>query len=180
MKTVSRGAPLLGLALLALPACAMPDLVFLVRHAERASEPAGDPDLTAAGEARAQQLAVALADAGLRQIITSQFRRSQQTAAALARRAQLPIVSVAAGRGDAGAHVRAVHAVVQGQDGGALLIVGHSNTVPAIIEALGGPALPELCESSYQHIFVLRPGAPAPLARLRYGEPSPASAAGCL
>ncbi len=173
-----------GLALLPLPARAAADLVFLVRHAERAAEPAGDPGLTSVGAARAQALAQALADAGLKQIITTQFRRSQETAAPLAQQLQLPPQVLAARRGEAEAHLREIREAVLRQDGGALLIVGHSNTVPAIIAALGGPRLPDLCESSYQHLFMLRlpaqPGMPASLARLRYGEPSPAAEAACL
>jgi hypothetical protein len=40
-------------------------LILLVRHAEKAAEPASDPPLTVAGVARAQALAMALRDAGV-------------------------------------------------------------------------------------------------------------------
>lgn len=43
----------------ALPAATLPDLVVLVRHAERTTEPAGDPALTPAGEQLAQALGLA-------------------------------------------------------------------------------------------------------------------------
>ena len=42
---------------------AEPSLVIVVRHAERAPEPRGDPSLSAAGNQRAQLLADTLADA---------------------------------------------------------------------------------------------------------------------
>jgi len=61
---------------------------------------------------------------------------------------------------------------------GTVLVVGHSNTVPAILAALGGPKLPEICETSFHHIFLLRPG--AGWMQLSYGAPSAAPAAGCL
>lgn len=173
-----------GGLLLAASASAWPDQIFLVRHAERAGEPAADPGLSAAGQVRAQSLAEALVAAGVREIITSQFRRTRETAAPLAQRLQIEARPVPARRGEGAAHIQEIVALTRAQSGGALLIVGHSNTVPALIAALGGPQVAELCESSYQHLFVLRPavaaGVQASLAQLRYGEPSPAAQAGCL
>ena len=165
------------LAALALPAFAMPDLVILVRHAERAAEPAGDPGLTPAGEQRAQALAQALAGTKVNAILTTQFRRTQDTAAPLAKALGLQAQVIEARRGDAGGHVQAVADAVRAQTG-TVLVVGHSNTVPAILAALGGPKLPEICETSFHHIFLLRPG--AGWMQLGYGAPSAAPAAGCL
>jgi len=58
----------------------LPAPVLLVRHAEKAAEPADDPPLTAAGAERAQALATALQDAGVTAIITTQLRRTRETA----------------------------------------------------------------------------------------------------
>jgi hypothetical protein len=74
-------------------------------------------------------------------------------------------------------HVQAVAGVVRAQTG-VVLVIGHSNTVPAILAALGGPQLPDLCETSFHHIFLLRPG--AGWMQLSYGAPSEPPAAGCL
>src|SRR5690606_33647422 len=60
--------------------------------------------------------------------------------------------------------------------GQTVLVVGHSNTIPDVIAALGGPAMPELCESQYDDLFVLLLGGGgegAALIRARYGAPSP-------
>jgi len=58
--------------------------------------------------------------------------------------------------------------------------VGHSNTVPAIIEALGGPRMPDICESVYANLFILVPGAgEARLVRSRYGAADPEPGADC-
>jgi hypothetical protein len=58
-----------------------------------------------------------------------------------------------------------------------VLIVGHSNTVPQIIRAAGGPELPDLPENEFDNLFVLTAcscfGARAHLVRLQYGQPSP-------
>ena len=47
-----------------------PALVVLVRHAEPAAAPEGDPALNDIGKARAQDLAGALHDAGIAAIVT--------------------------------------------------------------------------------------------------------------
>lgn len=164
-------------AVLALPAHAMPDLVILVRHAERAAEPASDPGLTPAGEQRALALAEALAGTRVDAILTTQFRRTRDTAAPLARAQGLQPQVIEARRGGAAEHVQAVADAVRARTG-TVLVVGHSNTVPAILAALGGPQLTEICETSFHHILLLRPG--AGWMQLGYGAPSPAPAAGCL
>src|SRR4051812_14602306 len=63
--------------------------VFLTRHAERAGEMGDDPTLTPAGRDRAELLARMLADAGVRQIFVTEFKRTQETAAPLARKLQV-------------------------------------------------------------------------------------------
>src|SRR5439155_11439290 len=59
-------------------------LVLLVCHAEKASEEGDDPNLTADGAHRAKDLAVALRDAGVPAIITTQLRPTAATAHPLA------------------------------------------------------------------------------------------------
>jgi len=65
--------------------------------------------------------------------------------------------------------------------GETVLVVGHSNSVPAIIAALGGPKLPELCDAEYSRLFVLviDGSGPARLTRASYGAPDAPDAAGC-
>ena len=152
----------------------LPALVLLVRHAEKAAEPADDPPLTAAGAARAQALAAALQDAGVTAIITTQLRRTRETAQPLATVRGLTPEVVPVRRGEGEAHAAAVAAAVRRHAGGVVLVAGHSNTVPAIIAALGGPRLPDICESVYANLFVLVPGAgEVRLVRSRYGAADP-------
>src|SRR4051812_43734713 len=65
-------------------AVAQQTTVILVRHAEKGTQPANDPPLTAAGEARARALLEAVKDAGVTAIITTQFARTKGTAAQVA------------------------------------------------------------------------------------------------
>jgi broad specificity phosphatase PhoE len=155
-------------------------LVLLVRHAEKAAAPADDPPLTEAGAARALALRAALADAGVRHVVATPRRRTVDTAKPLADALGLApeIVPLA------GDHVKAVADAVRRRRGDVVLVVGHSNTIPAIVGALGGPRLRDLCDAQYATLFVLElppAGArgAARLVRAQYGAADPADAASC-
>ncbi len=159
-----------------------PTVVILVRHAEKAAEPANDPPLTPAGEARAAALAGALRDARVAGIVSTQFRRTLETAAPLARALGLVPDTVRAGGRTAELHAQAVAAHVRARYAGrTVLVVGHSNTIPPIIAALGGPRLPDLCDPEYAHLFVLvlRADGTASLVDGQVGTPDPPSAPDC-
>jgi phosphohistidine phosphatase SixA len=162
-----------------LAAADRPQIVVLVRHAERSDAPAGDVALSEAGQSRADELAAALAEAHVDTIVTTQYRRTRDTAAPLARALNITPRVVDAGR-DTAAHVNAMVAAVKA-GGASVLVVGHSNTVPAIIGALGGPAMDELCEFEYSNLFTLAltPGQPARLVHGHYGAPDPPAATEC-
>jgi broad specificity phosphatase PhoE len=151
--------------------------VLLVRHAEKATEPAADPPLTAAGEARARALVDVARDAGVTAVITTQFARTRNTGQPLA--AALGITpEIADARG--AQHAHAVAQLIRGKHTGeVVLVVGHSNTVPAIITALGGKTPPAICDSEYDGLYVLTvpPAGAARLIRAKYGEASPKDAA---
>src|SRR6185436_2612241 len=54
--------------------------VILVRHAEKVIDPNNsDPDLSPAGQARAQEIVRIFSDAGINAIYATQYRRTQQT-----------------------------------------------------------------------------------------------------
>ncbi len=159
-----------------------PTEVILVRHAEKASIPGDDPPLSTEGEARARALAAALRDAGVTAIVATSRRRTQETAhhVASARGLQPEIVPLGP---TVAAHVANVANAVRHHSGGVVLVVGHSNTIPAIIAALGGPHMPDLCDSEYSDLFVMTlDGQSAPrLVRAYYGasdSPATASCAG--
>ncbi|MFZ5623416.1 MAG: histidine phosphatase family protein [Gemmatimonadota bacterium] len=157
-----------------------PTVVVVVRHAEKASSADRDPSLSEAGRLRAQDLAHALAGAGIGAAVVTQFRRTIETArptvAAASGAAPIPVDTVAVG-GSLDAHIAAVASAVHRHAGRNVLVVGHSNTVTRIVEALGvpGPRLPDLCDGDYSELFtvVIPPGGgPARLIRSQYGQPA--------
>lgn len=173
------GAPLRGVLPLLLLLCAWATpavaqagetLVLIVRHAEKATaEP--DTELSEAGHARARALADALEHAGVQAVLATERRRTRQTAQPLADRLGLS-VEVVGLAGGADAHAAAVAEAIRTRHRGrVVLVAGHSNTVARIVAALGGPRLPDLCESEYANLFVLRLQADgtARLVRARYG-----------
>src|SRR5882724_305486 len=65
--------------------------VIVVRHAEKNIEPSNpDPDLSPAGQARAQELSRMFGDAGVNAIYATQYKRTQQTVKPLADKLGLP------------------------------------------------------------------------------------------
>jgi broad specificity phosphatase PhoE len=159
---------------------AQPSMVILVRHAERGTAPAGDPTLTEAGTQRAAALAAALAGARVSSVITTNLQRTQLTARPLLDAiGQSPLVVRAAGT----SHVDSVAAAVRRRPAGeVVLVVGHSNTIPPIVTALGGPAIPDLCDSQYSMLFILEypaAGGPPRYINANYGAPDPPASDSC-
>jgi broad specificity phosphatase PhoE len=170
MRTVRILSVLLALGLL-LPAVAHAQsaTIVLVRHAEKVDE-STDPPLSEAGTRRAQALATALSNADVRGIYITQYQRTRATALPLAAATQLEPVVVDAISGNAPAHAERVAERIRADaPGGTVLVVGHSNTVPAIIAALGGPDVGSIGDDDYHDFFVLQlDGKSARLIRARY------------
>jgi broad specificity phosphatase PhoE len=122
--------------------------VILVRHAERAG--GTDPSITEAGRCRAKVLAGMLSDAKVRSIYTSELARTQQTAEPLAQKLSIKpeVVPVK----DIDALVAKLRARTEE---GTVLVVGHSNTIPAIVERLSGETEPAIGEGEYDRMFVV-------------------------
>jgi len=152
--------------------------VILVRHGEKADAPANDPALSEAGAARAKALLTIARDAGVTAVITTQFTRTRETARPAAEALGIT-PEVARAGGSAAQHAQDVARMVQAHAGGVVLVVGHSNTLPAIVAALGAPQPPPICDSEYDDLYVvtLTPNAKPHVIRARYGAPSPADAA---
>ncbi len=136
--------------------------VVLVRHAEPAATGGNDPSLSTTGKKRAVTLSKMLAGAGITAIFTSELKRTKETAAPLAQQLSITPVVIAGDPLAAAAQVSAA--------GARVLVVGHSNTVPPLIKALGGPANVVINPTEFDRFFVLQVPASgaASLLSLRY------------
>jgi len=124
--------------------------VILVRHAERAGGNDPSVGINEAGRCRATVLAGMLSDAKVRSIYTSEIARTQQTAEPLAQKLSIKPEVVPAK--DIDALVAKLRARTEG---GTVLVVGHSNTIPAIVERLSGETEPAIGEGEYDRMFVV-------------------------
>jgi broad specificity phosphatase PhoE len=153
-----------------------PTWAIIVRHAEKAAAPADDPEPSAEGMQRAKLLMERLHYTVLDAIITTQFKRTQHTAALTATDHRVPLTFVPTTVAN---HAQAVADEVKKHAGKVVLVVGHSNTVPDIIAALGAPKPRAICDTEYDRLFiVMMPATGTPsVVETRYGAPTPAEAA---
>ena len=134
--------------------------IFIVRHAEKA-DATKDPDLSEAGRARAEALAKTLRDAKITAIYATEFKRTQQTAAPLAKALGITVTTLPA-KDNA-----ALMAKLRASNGNAL-VVGHGDTIPDLIKALGISDPINIAENDYDNLFVVVLDEKPHLIRLHY------------
>ena len=142
-------------------------LVMIVRHAERADggpmspNAQSDPALSASGQTRARKLAAMLGESGIAAIYTTEYIRTKDTAAPLAEKLRLLPVVVKAD--DTNALVESIKTT---RASNIVLIVGHSDTIPKIIKAFGGPDV-TVPDGDYDNIFFVVPST-GTMTRIKY------------
>ena len=148
----------------ALPAAHAQKVVYLIRHAEQVLD-VEDPPLTVAGHQRAKAWAGILRDAGIKVVYTSKKRRTKQTGEPIAQALNIPLETMprrdVAGLVD---RLRTRHA------DDAVLIVGHSRTIPKLVKELGHSEEVTIERDDYDSLFIVVPQSERdPLVvRLRY------------
>lgn len=106
--------------------------IVLLRHAEKAADGTKDPDLTEAGKKRAESLVKLLASTKIDAVYSTSFKRTQNTVAPLAQAHSLSILSYD------GSKMEEIDDILTKFNGGTIVLSGHSNTTPAIINYLTG------------------------------------------
>jgi phosphohistidine phosphatase SixA len=149
--------------------CGSPTTLIVVRHADRLGT---EDALNAPGMTRAQELAHVGGKAGIAAIYRSDTNRARDTAAPLA--AALGLTPTIYPANETTALLNHILAAHRGQK---VFIVGHSNTVPAIVAAAGGPVIPNIADNEFDDMFVLTTcrcsRRPVALVNLQYGAASP-------
>ena len=151
-------------------------VVIVLKHAEAAAEPRGDPDLSPVGEARAAGLGDFLADAlaggKVDYLYAGDTRRAQQTALPIANRFGLPVNLLAPGEWDGlASRLRSDHR------GRTVVVVGYSSTVPNLVAQLAGEGgrVSEAADGVAYVVVIPSPGSTR-LFQLRYGPSGKARA----
>ncbi|MEL6658002.1 MAG: phosphoglycerate mutase family protein [Bacteroidota bacterium] len=124
--------------------------IFLVRHAEK--QEGDDPALTEAGQARAQSLARMLEAVQVDAIFSTDYQRTQQTAAPLAEQKALDVQSYDPRKlPEFAEQLRTDYA------GKTVVVVGHSNSTPTLTGLIDGTkAHDKFDESDYGNIMLVQ------------------------
>ncbi len=134
--------------------------IYVVRHAEKATPATAtmqsdknNPDLSEAGHAHAVALQQRLANAGIKRIYSTNYKRTLQTAMPLAKTNDLSIVTYHPSSDSLPAFVE----LIKSKRKGNVLIVGHSNTIDNIANALvGSQVVPsDIPETDYNNLFII-------------------------
>lgn len=145
------------------PPRSAPIVVHAVRHCEKAEDDE-DPGLTEEGAARAEALAVLMADVPLAAIYATDLRRTQETVAPTAEAHGLPVVTELDPEEELAAWILAAH------DGDTVLHAGHSYTLGDFMAALGVAEPPSV--DGYGQLWTLTVGTEGgvDVVESRFGE----------
>lgn len=143
------------------PACVRGRTVVLVRHGEKAAEGGKDPSLSERGRARAKTLASMFASAGVTKIVSTPYKRTQETVTPLSEKVSVPIESMPPEKMKA--------AIDAAPDGAFIVVATHSNLIPPLVKELAGAKLrgvdgDMLAEDDFGRVvLIVQPcGAPKP------------------
>lgn len=149
-----------------------PLTVVVVRHAEKADDGGADPELSVAGRARARALVQVLERTLVDAVYATQYKRTRQTVEPLARHFGLETRVVPVTSGDIETYAQDLSRQLQREHAGqTVVIAGHSNTVPTIVEGFAGDEIETMSEDDYDRLYtiIISPAAPPRLIRSRYG-----------
>jgi len=123
---------------------------ILVRHAEKADDGTKDPALSEEGKSRAQRLAAHLNSTDLTAVYSTPYHRTRSTVEDIAESHNLQILEYEPFAGDV------FDEMLENNRGGIILISGHSNTTPHLVNTLiGNERYSQLDESDYDNLFVV-------------------------
>ncbi len=124
-------------------------VVYLTRHAEKAKSPGRNPELAPKGKQRAKALADKLADIKFDQIYSTPYHRTKMTAGPIAEQQKLEITEYNVPANLLASKILKLH------DKQNTLVVGHSNTVPKLIQALGVDEKVYIGHEQYGDLFII-------------------------
>ena len=150
--------------------------IIIVRHAEKVDD-SHNPQLSPRGQMRAQALARHLQDAGINAVYSTGYIRTIDTVSPLAKTLGLsvslePIHDINAFSDNAITryHEALVTQLQRMHQDDVVLIVGHSNSLPGLLQTLGHPESIAITSEEYDNLFVVIPrlGGPPSVLRFRF------------
>jgi 2,3-bisphosphoglycerate-dependent phosphoglycerate mutase len=123
---------------------------IVVRHAEKSNESSSDPSLAPAGTERANKLAALLKEVGVSAIYSTNYKRTKNTVDPLATAKSIAIQDYKSLK------EAELDELIKKYSGGTVVIAGHSNTVPGIVNLLiGKEQYKNLDDSNYGALFIV-------------------------
>ncbi len=119
--------------------------IYLVRHGEKVDN-SSNSDLTDLGKSRAQTFSALLSNENVTHVFSTDFLRTKNTADPTAKSHNLEIEIYNADRDQEFAEKLI-------KLSGTILVVGHSNTIPNLVNRLTGENFEDLDESVYDKIY---------------------------
>ena len=124
-------------------------VIYLIRHAEKA-DAGPNPNLSQAGLVRANQWTTILNDVSFEAFYSTNFNRTLQTIQPTATQNGKEVTVYDYSN-------FALADVVEAHEGKNVMIVGHSNTIPPLINAyLGADVYPEMPETEFGYLYIIR------------------------
>jgi broad specificity phosphatase PhoE len=140
--------------------------LILVRHAEKGSDGTDDPDLKPEGLQRAKRLASMLENTSIDAVYSTRFKRTKNTVTPLAQEKGKEVQVYESFKADA------LQKLIAQYPGGTIVIAGHSNTIPAMVNSLIGKEEYKTFEDTdYGNLFIVtlvRAGKSAKVTLLKY------------
>ena len=123
--------------------------IILVRHAEKADD-SKNPPLTEAGLARAEELKRMLSGLKVTAVYSSKYLRTEATAEPTATQFGLPVLAY-----DASDSAALVARIKTEHVGGTILVAGHSNTIPKLVQLFDARVLYVIEDDQYDDCFIV-------------------------
>jgi len=144
--------------------------VYLVRHGETCTEQGSNPHLSVSGTERANELARVLMEVELESIYSTPFNRTIETASPVAESQGVDVSQVSVGSG----FLAALAEKIKTSTDRVVLVSGHSNTTPALVNLLIGTEFKDLNELDFDRLYVvtLHEDGSGSVSVLRYGAVS--------
>lgn len=131
--------------------------VFLVRHAEKVLDGGTDPGLAEQGQQRAKRLVELFKTFNPTAIYATQFQRTQLTGQPLANALNIPLTVLAIDKENTEHYpsllLERICALPKGANA---LVIGHSNSIPAIVEAWTHEPAKPIADNEYDRLFMIR------------------------